>query len=114
MKKLFVSGLAIAIYIAPLQVLAAEKYRGKWNGSAGTTLTIKSGSPLSVQYCFRNECSSHNPSGSVDNMTILFPARNNFPGATMTMKKSGDSYLGRYQVKGAPKISTATLKKSAF
>lgn len=110
--KIIVTALVILNFANFAQ--AAEKYRGKWGSKTPTSITIKSTTPLVVRYCYKSQCTNHEPTGNLNNMTFKFPKRNGFPGAKMTMKKSGNNYMGRYKRNGSTEVYTATLKKSAF
>ncbi len=90
--------------------MAGEKFSGKWDGGTRTSIEIMSEAPLTVRYCFKAQCSTHTPSGSLMKMTFNFPKNSNgFPGARMTMTKDGENYLGQYRVNKATQISQAIL-----
>ena len=90
-------------------VNAGEKYSGAWDGRTYTSIEITSTKPLTVTYCYQRQCAMHQPRGTVSNMTFTFPKRGQFAGATMTMQKSGERYVGRYKRNDSTRISTATL-----
>lgn len=90
---------------------AGDKYVGKWNDGARTTLEIMSSTPLRVRYCYRTQCGIHNPAGSIDKMMFKFAKRGTFAGANMTMTKAGSGYSGEYQRLDSTQVFTATLNK---
>jgi len=114
MKRLtHVLALAVLVTAATsVAAIAGEKYKGTWTGEGGkSTLEIKSEKPLIIRYCYNNRCDLHEPSGSVKSMTVRYPKRDNFPGATMKLKKSGATYKGTYKIKGDKSVYTVTMKK---
>ena len=92
------------------QLAVADTYHGDW-GNAPTSLSIISNNPLQVRYCFRGDCDTHEPSGTVNRMTIRFPRRGDFPGATLTFTKEGPAYEGRYRRHNSARTFRAMLIK---
>lgn len=91
-------------------VASADTYHGDW-GDAPTSLTIVQSKPLQVRYCFGGDCNMHEPTGTVERMTIRFPRRGDFPGATLTFTKAGPAYEGRYRRHNSARVFNALLIK---
>jgi len=105
------SAIALSIHLFSVSDANAGKvYRGSWEGTAKTSLEILSEKPLSVRYCFRGDCQLHEPSGSVRRMTIKYPRRGDFRGATLKFTKKGDRYEGWYKRRFETRVYKATLK----
>jgi hypothetical protein len=88
---------------------AGDKYVGKWDEQVSTSLEIIS--KTRVTYCYDGGCNRLKFKGTLDEMTFTFPKNGNFAGATMTMTKDGDTYLGEYELNGSSRIAVATLVK---
>jgi len=90
---------------------AGDRYVGEWAGEDATSIEVISQSPLTVHYCIKDDCQNWNPKGTADDMEFWFPDGNNFPGATMTMKRDGEVYRGVYQQVGSDIVYKVTLTK---
>ncbi len=107
---LTIIGASVA-FATPVITFANSHYQGIWSGGAHASLEIMSEMPLIVTYCFQSDCHLYEPSGTIDDMTFVFKARGDFPGATMTMQKKGTDYEGNFQQTGSAEVYTATLTK---
>lgn len=110
MKKGFVA-LCVLVVLASTgsYAVAGDKYIGMWNGQTSTSLELVS--KTRVIYCFNGDCNTLKVNGNLDAMAFKFPKNGNFAGATMTMTKDGNKYLGEYELNGSSVINKATLLK---
>lgn len=110
MKNGFVTLTALVAFASTgSYAFAGDKYVGKWDEQVNTSLEIVS--KTRVTYCYDGGCNRLKFKGTLDEMTFTFPKNGSFSGATMTMRKDGDTYLGEYELNGSARIAVVTLVK---
>lgn len=77
---------------------AGEIYRGNFaqNEADKISVEIVSESPLKIVYCYLNDCSEFEPTGTVEMMTLVMQPRGDFKGAEMTLRKKFGKYSAEY------------------
>ena len=103
MGKTFLAIVMILAAIFSTSALAGAKYRGAWGGKAKSSIEFVSSNPLTVKYCYIDQCSVLRPQGTMQEMEFIFPV------AKMTLKKSGKRYYGIYKQINSSEISKATF-----